>query len=488
MRLADSAPPNAPAQASASGGDGAWAKAVEALTGPVTITALTALVAALVAGAVVYQHMKAPAKARERNGRALMYVPLFLVNAAAVYGQVAYAYERIAPAVWNTASKLALAVMFAAAIESIAVYVGWHAHDALLQKATATAARLRRASYVLAAIVGAINYAHFADGLTNPTAASIAFGLLSLLSPWLWGLHTRRAQHVRLTREGAVDATGATFSGERHRMFPIRAYKARRWSVDNYVTDPRAAWEGYKADLARLGTLEAPWWARAAPWARVAHLEAALADTRAVIEAEKARFAQAADEHDRVVADLVARFERDMEQARLDTSERLRTIRAEATERASTEAAEATRLRGSVEHAEAEMGRLRDALKTRVEALQAEHAEAIQRLNEEHSERLAEVRAEAATTKLADYRGRSSGGGPKRPTKRPPKPRLSDEEAVQALLDHDSDPSREWSQADIVRVLGVGWGRAPRLLEAVTEELARRSSGGNAQAISEATG
>jgi hypothetical protein len=191
------------------------------------------------------------AAARRRVlARVRLLVPLLIVNAAAVYGQIAYAYAAIAPAEWRMPARVALSVLFAAAVESIAVYVGWHAHDALLSKATATAARLRRASYAIAATVAGINYAHFAGTGMAPTAAAVAFGLLSLLSPWLWGLHTRRIQHVQLVDEGAVDGSGATFSAERVRAFPIRAWAARRWSIDHNVTDPAAAWAGYNTERA----------------------------------------------------------------------------------------------------------------------------------------------------------------------------------------------------------------------------------------------
>jgi hypothetical protein len=216
-------------------------------TGGIAITAT--LTAALLGGLAVYLLMRRPRRAD--FSKHLMYVPLLLVNAAAIYGQVAFFYEQVAPATWPVIGKLALAVLIAAAVESIAVYVGWHAHDALLNKAGATAARLRRASYLIALIVGGINYAHFAaNGMLGlqPTAASVAFGLLSLLSPWLWGLHTRRIQHIQLTREGAVDVTGVQFSSERIRMYPVRAFMARRWSIDKYVTDPQRAWEGYNAE------------------------------------------------------------------------------------------------------------------------------------------------------------------------------------------------------------------------------------------------
>lgn len=176
-------------------------------------------------------------------------LPLLLINGGAAYAQGAYAFEEIAPDAWNSPSKVVFALAFALAMESIAVYVQWHAHDALLLKAYATAAALRRASWVIAAVVAGINYAHFADGI-QPTAASVAFALLSLLSPWLWGLHTRRAQHVQLLAEDSnlIDHAGVEFSPQRRRAFPIRSWQAKRWAIDHGERDPLKAWEGYNAE------------------------------------------------------------------------------------------------------------------------------------------------------------------------------------------------------------------------------------------------
>ncbi|MFI6238315.1 hypothetical protein ACIBEF_00385 [Micromonospora sp. NPDC050795] len=198
---------------------------------------------------------KAERRDRNRKARAEFMaklrpvLPLLLINGGAAYAQAAYAFEEIAPAYWNTPSKVAFAVAFSAALESIAVYVQWHAHDALMLRAHATAASLRRASWGIAAVVGAINYAHFADGM-QPTAAAVAFALLSLLSPWLWGLHTRRAQHVQLLAEDAnlIDEGGVEFSPQRRRAFPWRSWQAKRWSIDHGERDPRAAWEGYNEE------------------------------------------------------------------------------------------------------------------------------------------------------------------------------------------------------------------------------------------------
>jgi hypothetical protein len=174
--------------------------------------------------------------------------PLIVVNGLAVYGQLAYALEHIAPTDWVLPARVALAIGFAAAVESVALYVGWHAHDALLLKSHATARNLRRWSFLIAATVAAMNYAHFAAKDMHPTAAACAFGLLSLLSPWMWGLHTRRAARLQLLKERKVDDGGAEFSSERRRAFPYRTWQARRWSIDHGITDPREAWVGYNAE------------------------------------------------------------------------------------------------------------------------------------------------------------------------------------------------------------------------------------------------
>ncbi|HEY6117076.1 MAG TPA: hypothetical protein VI172_14075 [Candidatus Dormibacteraeota bacterium] len=322
--------------------DAAWT----AITGGTATSIAVPLLAATLGALAAYLWTRKPS-AKGDFSKHLMYAPLLLVNAAAIYGQVAFFYDSVAPSTWPTIGKLALALVIAGAVESIAVYVGWHAHDALLHKAGTTAARLRRWSYLIAGLVGAINYAHFANWDKNLglNAASAAFGLLSLLSPWLWGLHTRRMQHVQLTKEGAVDATGATFSAERIRSFPIRSAAARRWSIDHYVTDPQQAWEGYNAELrARWAdTVNSPtWWMRTNPIARVKQLDAAVRAGRSAIAmlllhgAERDAGAErAVAEHAKTVTELTDRItaltaERDSTAGALhDTRTALDTLRAE---------------------------------------------------------------------------------------------------------------------------------------------------------------
>ncbi|MFI2663756.1 hypothetical protein [Micromonospora carbonacea] len=206
------------------------------------------------AARVERKRRKAAAKARARRVATLRryaetarYVaPLLLVNTAAVGAQTGYAFSRT-PESWPTLARVAVALVYAATVESISLYVNWHSHDALMQGATGTAAEMRRRAYLIAAIVGAMNYSHFDGEGWTPTPFAVGTGMASLLSPWLWGLHTRRQQHLQLLRRDLVDETGATFDRRRRRAFPIRTWRAARWSIEHNELDPKAAWAGYHA-------------------------------------------------------------------------------------------------------------------------------------------------------------------------------------------------------------------------------------------------
>ncbi|WP_343944862.1 hypothetical protein, partial [Pseudonocardia zijingensis] len=186
--------------------------------------------------------------------------PLAVVTGFAMYGQIGYGLDHYSDPTTPFLLRLLVAVGAAVAVESIALYVAWHAHDALLLKATGTAARLRRASYAIALAVAAVNYAHFSGPNLAPTAGAVVFALFSASGPWLWGLHTRRAQRLQLLREGRVDSSGAVFSAERWRTFPLRTWLARRYSIDHGITDPRIAWEAYRLERQRRDdNLPATW-------------------------------------------------------------------------------------------------------------------------------------------------------------------------------------------------------------------------------------
>lgn len=168
---------------------------------------------------------------RKRNQVALV-VPLLLVNSAAVYGQAGWAYDHLG-------RGIIVAILFAAAVESIGIYLAAEAHSALM--AGDASARLRLSSYLVGLLVGALNYAHFAGPHYEVTPVALTFGLLSSISPWLWSIRSRSMNRDRLRELGQVDPRAVKFSLLRWALFPARTAAAFRAAVWAGVVTPAEA-------------------------------------------------------------------------------------------------------------------------------------------------------------------------------------------------------------------------------------------------------
>ncbi len=179
---------------------------------------------------------------------------------------------------------------------------------------------------------------------------------------------------------------------------------------------------------------------------------------------------------------------RDAEKAhRKNTDETLRARTAEV----SAKAAEIETLTGrvadltvSAERAEGEIGRLRQEITEAAEKARADKAEALRKQREKYETAM----AEAQLPHLSDRRGeRQRRGHRSDPGKGSPRATLTDGQAVQRLPDTKGGEPRQWSQKAIVDELSVGYGRAPRLLEQVTEAQRRIAveSGSGDQAVNE---
>lgn len=148
--------------------------------------------ALLVLGALIER------KGGRRNHRAWRAaIPVAGVNAVAFYGQLGYLNVNLITA------PLGIRVLIAAVLESIAVYLSWHAHLALI--ANDSAFRLRLFAYSIAAVIGSMNYSHYMHRDWRPTAAAVIFGLCSVLSPMLWSVHSRRAARDGLKARGEIE-------------------------------------------------------------------------------------------------------------------------------------------------------------------------------------------------------------------------------------------------------------------------------------------
>jgi len=164
-------------------------------------------------------------------------IPLLLVNAVAVTGQLIF-WKNHLP--W----PILAIVMFALALESVAIYLAYHAHLATVNNDSAT--RLRMSSYAFGIVVGLVNGSHF---LVNGqiTAAAIGMGLMSASSPFLWAIHSRRQSRDKLMENGEIEPHALRLGITRWTWHPGKS--ARVMSA--------ATWTGERIPAAAIATYEA---------------------------------------------------------------------------------------------------------------------------------------------------------------------------------------------------------------------------------------
>ena len=162
---------------------------------------------------------------------AVVAVPVVLVNAVAFAGQLAFLREHLA---WPLPGQ----IMVAFALESVAVYLAFHAHVA--QLADDSALRLRLASYTFGLVIGLMNYSHYAAHW-RPTFAAVALGLMSASSPWLWAVHSRRSSRDALLARGLVEHHAVRLGSTRWAWHPIRSARVMWHATWEGITSPAAA-------------------------------------------------------------------------------------------------------------------------------------------------------------------------------------------------------------------------------------------------------
>lgn len=205
-------------------------------------------------------------------------VPLILINTVAFAGQLAFLRDHLP---WPLAGQVTMAV----ALESIAVFLALHAHAAAL--ADDSALRLRLASYAFAAVIGAMNYSHYALPGWRPTFPAAAVGLMSASSPWLWAVHSRRVSRDALLAKGLVEPHALRLGMTRWLWHPLRAGRVMWLATWDGVTDPREAVARWEAHTAGTHCPDAP-----ADAAQTQHPDALGTHPRAALETHPANAAQ----------------------------------------------------------------------------------------------------------------------------------------------------------------------------------------------------
>jgi hypothetical protein len=162
-------------------------------------------------------------RARARRRAVAAACPIVAVNLVAIMGQYGYIRTHVH---WPLPGD----VLFAVALESIALYLAYMAHETLI--AGDSAFRLRVASYLFAALVGAMNYSHYTTGW-RPSFEGTATGLMSVSSPWLWGIYSRRRNRDRLQARGLIEPCSVRLGFTRWFWWPaqsLRVFRLAAWT------------------------------------------------------------------------------------------------------------------------------------------------------------------------------------------------------------------------------------------------------------------
>lgn len=163
-------------------------------------------------------------------------IPVACVNVTATIGQ--FQYIR-----FHTTWPLSGAILLSATLESIALFLAFEAHHALIHGDASFGIRI--ASYGYACIIGSLNYSHYSAGW-RPTFLAIATGLMSVSSPWLWNVYSTRTGRARLAAMGLIEPRTVRFSRARWAWFPFRTLSVYRFAVWNGVNSPSEALEKWQ--------------------------------------------------------------------------------------------------------------------------------------------------------------------------------------------------------------------------------------------------
>lgn len=163
--------------------------------------------------------------------RILTAIPLILVNIVAVSGQYAFLREHMTWPVYGVA-------IFAAALESTALYLAYMAHESLIRNDSSL--RLRLASYGFGLIAGIMNLSHYSPH-GHITVVGIGTALMSVSSPWLWGVYSRRQSRNLLVSAGLIETHAVRLGFARVMWHPIRSTRVMYHATWNGIQSPAEA-------------------------------------------------------------------------------------------------------------------------------------------------------------------------------------------------------------------------------------------------------
>ena len=163
---------------------------------------------------------------------ALAAVPVMLVNSVAFIGQFEFLHTHVP---WIVPGQ----VLFAVALESVAVYLAWQAHIAKM--ANDSSGRIMLSAYLFALVIASMNYSHYAGPHWRPTFMSVGLALMSASSPWLWNVHSRRVSRDKLMARDLLEEKAVRLGATRWTWHPYRSMLVTWLATWEGETRPKAA-------------------------------------------------------------------------------------------------------------------------------------------------------------------------------------------------------------------------------------------------------
>ena len=168
------------------------------------------------------------------KGAIILAVPLVFVNGVAFTGQLAFLRTHLS---WPVIGD----VMFAVSLESVAIFLAYMAHAALIGNDSST--RLRLASYAFGIAIGLMNASHYMHN-GRLTFAAIGLGLMSASSPFLWSVWSRRQSRDALIANDLIEGHAVRLGVNRWLWHPRKSFTVFR----------AATWEGEQNPIRAIET------------------------------------------------------------------------------------------------------------------------------------------------------------------------------------------------------------------------------------------
>lgn len=221
--------------------------AVPAAAGSKTTVADMAAAALLAIGAA-FENRRARTAAGNAKRAWITAVPIVIVNYVAFRAQLRFWQDHLSPAD---------ALLVSVALESIAIYWAYQAHQAIM--ADDSALRLKMAAYGMALIIGVLNYSHYMHPHWRPTVAAVTFGMMSVISPWLWSANSRRSSRDVLKDKNLIEDHAVRLGLTRwfwHAWRCIHVMHAATWEGVNRPSEAIRLWQSRRDRIAARKALD----------------------------------------------------------------------------------------------------------------------------------------------------------------------------------------------------------------------------------------